>query len=391
MDTTESSDKGVEAPEVVDRYKGAAEIANSVLGDLEKFAYAGMSILTLCRVGDAQITKKAGAVFNKARTESGEKLEKGVSFPTCVSKNHCAAHFSPITEEEGGTLAEGDVITMHLGAHIDGYCAMAARTITVRAEKEAKEPVIVDGRAADAMVAAWVAAQALLRVMRPGRTNNEVTDVIEKVAKDFEVTPVEGVLSHIMKRYVIDGSKVAMNRRDVENGTRVDEWEFEENEVYAMDIVMSTGEGKTLERNAKPTVYKRRVESNYQLKLKASRTVCSEIDKKFPTMPFTIRAIGDDPKRSRLGMTEMVTHEMVTSYPVLFEKEGEYVARVCMTVLVLPQHTLPITAIPEPYAKSSHEVSDQSIKDLLAISIERKKKKKSKSKAQPDATEAMET
>lgn len=37
------------------------------------------------------------------------------------------------------------------------------------------------------------------------------------------------------------------------------------------------------------TVYKRAVDRNYHLKMKASRFIFSEISQKFPIMPFTAR------------------------------------------------------------------------------------------------------
>ena len=37
------------------------------------------------------------------------------------------------------------------------------------------------------------------------------------------------------------------------------------------------------------TVYKRALDQEYKLKLKASRSIFSEINKRFPTMPFTVR------------------------------------------------------------------------------------------------------
>jgi len=45
-----------------------------------------------------------------------------------------------------------------------------------------------------------------------------------------------------MKRFVIDGNKVIINKPSLEH--KVDDFEVEENEVYGIDIVMSTGEGK---------------------------------------------------------------------------------------------------------------------------------------------------
>jgi curved DNA binding protein len=380
-DAAAATDKGISAPDVVDKYKAAAEIATSALELIRKFNYAGMSVAKLCQLGDAKVEKGASSVYNKARTAAGEKLEKGVAFPTCVSRNNCAAHFCPLGDADGGTLVAGDVVTVQLGAHIDGHCAMIATTDVVRASKD--DPVVsngsggggtVEGRAADAMVAAWTAAQAVLRVMRPGRTNTEVTDVIAKVARDFGVEPLDGVLSHEMKRYVVDGSRVILNRRDSEGGTRVEEWAFEENEVFAVDIVMSTGEGKAKALDAKTTVYKRQVDVDYKLKLKASRAVFSEVNKRFPTMPFTLRAL-EDATRARLGMTEMVSHGLVVPYPVLYEREGQTVARMAVTVLVLPAQTLPITPVERPPAKSEREVKDPDVLALLAMSIDKKKKK----------------
>lgn len=72
--------------------------------------------------------------------------------------------------------------------------------------------------------------------------NKDVTEAIQKVAAAYDCKIVEGVLSHQLKQFVIDGNKVILSVSNPE--TRVDEAEFEENEVYAVDIVASTGDGK---------------------------------------------------------------------------------------------------------------------------------------------------
>lgn len=74
--------------------------------------------------------------------------------------------------------------------------------------------------------------------------NKDVTDAIQKVAAAYDCKIVEGVLSHQLKQFVIDGNKVVLSVAGPE--TRVDDAEFEENEVYAVDIVTSTGEGKVI-------------------------------------------------------------------------------------------------------------------------------------------------
>ncbi len=69
-----------------------------------------------------------------------------------------------------------------------------------------------------------------------------MTAAIQKVADQFKVAPCEGVLSHQLKRYIVDGNQVIINKETLEQ--KVQEFEFEENQVYCVDILMSTGEGK---------------------------------------------------------------------------------------------------------------------------------------------------
>lgn len=77
-------------------------------------------------------------------------------------------------------------------------------------QSDAKAPVT--GRKADVILAAYKAAQAALRVLKPGNFNNQVTDTIKKVCDSYEVNPLEGVLSHDLKKHLIDGNKVIINR-----------------------------------------------------------------------------------------------------------------------------------------------------------------------------------
>lgn len=46
-----------------------------------------------------------------------------------------------------------------------------------------------------------------------------------------------------MKQFVIDANKCVLNKPSPE--AKVEDGEFEENEVYAVDIAVSTGDGKT--------------------------------------------------------------------------------------------------------------------------------------------------
>ena len=173
----------------------------------------------------------------------------------------------------------------------------------------------------------------------------------------------------------MDGNQVVLNRGSPDY--RAEEFSFKENEVYAVDIVMSTGEGKPIMKDEKQTsVYKRALDRNYQLKMKASRSLYSEINAKFPALPFTLRALEE--ARKKLGIVELVNHDLVQPYPDLHEKEGEFVAHLKFTLLLMPNGTDKVTGIDlQPY-KSECVLEDEEIKALLATSLKTKKKNKKK-------------
>ena len=50
------------------------------------------------------------------------------------------------------------------------------------------------------------------------------------------------------------------------------ESEFECHEVYAVDCLVSTGEGRPKDRDSRTTIFKRNQDVIYQLKMKASRS-----------------------------------------------------------------------------------------------------------------------
>ena len=100
-------------------------------------------------------------------------------------------------------------------------------------------------------------------------TNNSVTEAIAKVCAEYEVNPVEGVLSHKMKKHLIDGNNVIINKETPEQ--KVEEYEFAAGDVFGLDIFVSTGEGKPKEGDYRTTVYKRELDTQYNLKINSAR------------------------------------------------------------------------------------------------------------------------
>jgi curved DNA binding protein len=359
------------SPDVTTKYRTAGDIINKVIAKVVEECKAEADIATICEIGDKMIEEETGKLYNKKK-EGAKKIEKGVAFPTCISVNELVGHFSPL-KGESKLLKAGDIAKIDLACHIDGFIAAAAHTIVVGDEK-------VEDRRADVVMAAWNAAEAALRLIQVGNTNVQVTEVLGKVAEEFKCKPMQGVLSHQMKKHVIDGNKCIISVETAEE--KVDEFEFEMNEVYCIDIVMSTGEGKGKETELRHTVFKRAPEVNYMLKTQKARQFISEVNKKFPALPFTLRAIEDE-QVARVGVSEAKRHELLEEYPVLKEKDKEIVAQFKFTVLLLPGGTKKITglALNDAQVASSMSVQDESLKKLLTSSANPKNKKKKKAAA----------
>ena len=122
-----------------------------------------------------------------------------------------------------------------------------------------------------------------------------------------------------MKRYVIDGNKMVQLREETD---KVEGCTFEVNEVYAIDIAVSSGEGKPRELDTRTTVFKRVVDQSYALRIKGSRQFFNEVQKRFPTLPFSIRSFADE-RNARLGIRECIAHNLLVPYPVLYERTGD--------------------------------------------------------------------
>lgn len=365
---------------VVTKYKMGGDIANRVLKAVVEAAKVGELVLVLCEKGDAMIMEETGKIFKKEK-----EMKKGIAFPTSVSVNNCVCHFSPLKSDPDYALKEGDLVKIDLGVHVDGFISNVAHSFVVGASKD--NPVT--GRKADVIKAAHLCVEAALRLVKPGNQNTQVTEAWNKIAQSFKCTAIEGMLSHQLKQHVIDGEKTIIQNPSDQQRKDHEKAEFAVHEVYAVDVLVSTGEGKAKDAGQRTTIYKRDPSKQYGLKMKTSRAFFSEVERRFDAMPFTLRAFEDE-KKARMGVVECAKHDLLQPFTVLYEKEGEFVAQFKFTVLLMANGPMRITNGPlEPeFYKSEHEVQDADLKALLQTSASRKTQKKKKKKASKTAENA---
>merc|ERR1712063_246351 len=260
----------------------------------------------------------------------------------------------------------------------DGILSQIGHTLVATAAPQ--EPIT--GRKADVICAAHFAGECALRLCRPGNKASQITKFIQDVADVFKCNPVADFRSFQVERNVIEGEKSIPNRKNDEEST------FAENEVYILDILMSSGTGKPKLGDAKTTVYKK-TENMYNLKLAASRYVLTEASKRFGNFPFTLRSL--DEKRGRLGIVECSKNNLMDDYPVVYEQDGEFVAQFKFTVLLLPNSIQKLNAFNLPFVQSEYNITEPALTSVLQMGLKRKSNAKKKKKKKKKATQAMDT
>ncbi|KAK6198061.1 curved DNA-binding protein [Scheffersomyces amazonensis] len=375
--STPTVDYTIANSDVVSKYKTAGEIANKVLAQVKELTIAGSTTYELSVKGDELLQEELSKIYN---SKKASKTPKGFAFPTCVNPNHIPAHLAPISETDPAniTLKDGDVVNIMLGAQIDGFPSIVADTVVIGATKE--NPIT--GKKADLLHAAWNASEAAIRTLRPNKKNWDVTNIVGKIAKEYETSPVESMLSHNQERNVLYGPKEIILNPSKQNKSQVDTVKFEENEVYGLDILISTSE----EGKVKPTDYRtslfKLTGNSYALKMKLSHKVLSDFKSKSNNQPFpyNIRNL-DEPTKARGGLAEPTNHKVLLAYDIVGEKEGEFVAQFFTTVAItkngIVKYTSP-TFDPELY-KSDKQINDEDIKTVLSEPLRVAKKKVEKS------------
>ncbi len=91
--------------------------------------------------------------------------------------------------------------------------------------------------------------------------------------------------------------------------------------------------------------------------------------------------------QAKLGLKEIVEHQLLNQYPVFVDKPGEVIATFHTTALVLSSGVLRLTGAPYQAAQSDRTLTDPDVIALLSQPLKPKKKSKGKKKAGDKAGE----
>ncbi|KAJ1677427.1 hypothetical protein EV182_006199, partial [Spiromyces aspiralis] len=245
------------------KYLTASSVANEVLRQTLAVVASGISVHELCSYGDALVQAYAKSVYRKDAS-----MEKGLACPTTVSVNNLIQNYSP-NKDKDYILREGDMVKMYalliqltptstpllmlvgrtsptvsddcmpntyisghseINVHINGFIASSAHTIVINSNPS----IPVTDRRADAICAAHFAAEAALRLFKPGNTSADVRRAIQMIAAGFNCHVVDQTYTAQVDQFVLHGLKTFANRTNPEEAHRP--ITFETDEVYTLDV-----------------------------------------------------------------------------------------------------------------------------------------------------------
>jgi len=310
----------VEAP-ILNEVRHAAEVHRQVRSHARTLAFPGVSL-----------TRLVEEVEDRVRTLIQAKgMDAGIAFPTGVSLNHIAAHWTP----NGGdttVLGPDDVMKLDFGTHIGGRIIDCAFTI---AHNPKFDPLLAAVK--DATNEGIRAAGVDVRLCDIGAAVQEVMEAseIELGGKTYRVKSIRNLNGHSIAPYQIHAGKSVPIVRGGEAGPRMEEGEF-----YAIETFGSTGKGFVVE-DLETSHYMRDFEAaavrTPPPRLPAARKLLASIDANFGTLAFCRRyldRIGET--KYLMALRSLCENGAINPYPPLVDVKGSYTAQYEHTLYLHP-------------------------------------------------------
>lgn len=230
------------------------------------------------------------------------------AFPVNTSINEVAAHYTA-EPDDTLTIDSGDLVKVDLGAHVNGYIADTAVTVSY------------DDRHDALVSAAEDALSRAMRMCRAGTKASQIGKAIEGVIKGAGFRPIANLSGHSLDRYTIHAGKTIPNI-----------WSFggfslSGQSAYACEPFCTYKDGGGFVRNG---AVKNIFALNNRKRTKDERAdrMADYIWDTFNSLPFALRWLtGEFGDAAPRLLDHLVSKKVVKAYPVLVETHGKVVAQ----------------------------------------------------------------
>ena len=276
-----------------DDYVQAGKIAGEVRENVRKTDWIGKTVFEICEHVENEIKKR------------GAKC----AFPVNTSINEVAAHYTA-EPNDPLTIKDDDLVKIDLGAQINGHIADTAVTVCYNAEF-------------DSMVqTAELSLSNAMSMMKVGVKSSDVGRTIEKTIKQMGFLPIANLSGHSLDQYTIHAGK------SVPNIWSIGSFTFNENQAFACEPFVTTGEGLGFVHEGKiKNIFA--LSSRKKTKDKDADKMLDYIWQNFNLLPFALRWLTSEweEKEARRLLEILVKKKAVHAYPILVEGNGQRVTQ----------------------------------------------------------------
>ncbi|KAK5327733.1 Methionine aminopeptidase 2 [Exophiala xenobiotica] len=304
-------------------YREGAEVHRQVRKWAQTHVKPGM---TLTEIAEG-IENGTRALTGHSGLEEGDNIKGGVGFPTGLSINHIAAHYTPNAGNKW-VLGEQDVMKVDFGVHVNGRIVDSAFTMTFDPKYDNLLAAVKD-----ATNTGIREAGIDVRVCDVGSAIQEAMESyeIELDGKTFPIKSIRNLNGHDIVQHSIHGGKSVPI---VKGG---DQTKMEEGEIFAIETFGSTGRGYVVD-DLEVSHYALKPDApNTALRVQSARSLLNVIKKNFGTIPFCRRYLDRlGQEKYLLGLNNLVQSGIVEAYPPLVDIKGSYTAQFEHTILLRP-------------------------------------------------------
>lgn len=251
--------------------------------------------------------------------EIAEKIESKIielggkpAFPTNLSINEIAAHYTPSYNDE--TRASG-LIKVDMGVHIDGF--IADFTFSIDLENNSENKKLIE--------ASEKALKNAIEKVKEEKSLGEIGKAIQETIESYGFSPIVNLTGHEMNEYELHSGLTIMNIAN-KNSDKLKKG------LYAIEPFATNGSGKIYE--GKPSgIYQLIDDKN--IRSNDARIILNYIGEEYRTLPFCSRwLVKKFGVKTLFALRQLEENGNIHQYPQLVEVSKGKVAQSEDTILV---------------------------------------------------------
>jgi len=255
-------------------------------------------------------------------------LQGGIAFPTGVSSNHCAAHWTPNPCDKKMFISKNDICKIDYGVHLNGIIVDSAFTVSFDSKYD---NLLEASRTSTELGIKLSGPDAVLSDIGKEIQENLESYEIELEGKTYLIKSIKDLTGHQIEPYKIHARKRVPNFYLENYKERMEEDEFYAIETFASTNYTKVSHGKDCSH------FMLNYDIDYQKIPLANKDkkLLYQIEKYFGTLAFCNRWLHDlKINRYEHNLKTLIKNNVVTKYPPIYDNINSYVAQFEHTIYI---------------------------------------------------------